>query len=422
MAKKYISKNKSLSAAFSGAENEDRESLEEKIGEHTKNLESAYKDLRVADKLKDEFLATLSHELRNPLNPLIIRIELLREYYSGSTKLRRVTDPIFMESFEVMERQVKTMARLLDDLLDASKIITGNIRIKKERVDLVRLIKNCIEAVEPTSRSKNNFLSFNVPYESLEINGDGVRIEQIFTNLLDNAIKYTPAGGQISLSVEAKNGFVTVKIKDNGIGIAQENLKSIFQIFSQVDKSIDRSYSGLGIGLKLVKTFVELHGGKVKAKSPGLGLGSEFTVTLPKSSNGKIKSKHQVQEERTVRSFKVLIVDDIEDAAISLGKLLERLGHQVRIAFNGPEALETVPVFKPEFIILDLAMPIMDGYEVVRKIRSRKENKDIRIIALTGFGQATDKQTTRDSGFDMHMTKPIDIKELKKIFQAESNN
>ncbi|HEX2474753.1 MAG TPA: GAF domain-containing protein, partial [Lacipirellulaceae bacterium] len=371
-----------------------------------------YAELREADRRKDEFLATLAHELRNPLAPIRNALQIL--------KMQRVDAATGQQVREVMERQVDQLVRLVDDLLDVSRVMRGKVELRKQPVELASVIARGVETAMPLIEVQGHELSVCVPPESLMLDADAVRLAQVIGNLLTNAAKYTESRGRICLSADRDDGHVSLRIRDNGIGIEADMLPHVFDLFVQVDKAAARSQGGLGIGLTLVKNLVEMHGGTVEAKSAGLGKGSEFIVRLPLS---RIKPEKDSADDRNGRphvdscapGHRVLVVDDNEDAANSLAVLLRLKGHQVEVAHHGPAALEIAQNYRPEMIFLDIGMPGMDGYEVARRLREHPDLKDVVLAALTGWGQQEDRRRSAEAGFDHHLVKPPEPKLVETL-------
>jgi PAS domain S-box-containing protein len=367
--------------------------------------------LKEADRRKDEFLALLAHELRNPLAPIRTGVELMR--LAGD-------DPAVVEEVRTtMERQSQQMVRLIDDLLDVSRITRGTLELRKSRVELAAVVESAVETVDPIIRELGHELKIELPKQPIVVEGDPTRLAQVISNLLNNAAKYMPRGGRIDLRAKRERSTVTISVKDAGIGIPAEMLDRIFDMFIQVDGSLERAHGGLGIGLTLVKRLVEMHGGSVEAQSPGENQGSEFTVRLPIV----IELMRQPEESKgqgPMRSGKrrILIVDDNESAAHILGMLLKALGNDVQTAFDAETAIPLAEQFRPDVILLDLGMPKMNGYEAARHIRSQPWGKTMVLAALTGWGQEDDKRRTREAGFDHHFVKPLDPAILQK-FLAE---
>jgi signal transduction histidine kinase/ActR/RegA family two-component response regulator len=361
--------------------------------------------LREADRRKDEFLATLGHELRNPLSPLLTSLHLLKR--SGGSKL------IVSRTVEVMERQVHFLMRLVDDLLEISRITRGVIDVTMQPLDLSAIVSAAIESSRPFVESGRHELTFNVPEEALIVQGDAVRLTQVFANLINNAAKYTDVGGHIWVDVQGQGSDAVVTVRDDGIGIAPEHLSSVFDMFTQVNRSDRRTQGGLGIGLTLVRSLIQVHRGSVVARSEGISLGTTFEVRLP-----IVLDRQPSQEEPgvlgTFPNCRVLVVDDNHDAGDMLGMLLTSLHATVRTVHSGPEALATIDEFDPDVILLDIGMPFMDGYEVARRIRARR-GKSVRLIALTGWGQEEDVRRAERAGFDHHLVKPPDLEKLGKL-------
>jgi PAS domain S-box-containing protein len=365
--------------------------------------------LKEADRRKDEFLAILAHELRNPLAPIRNSLYILR--LSGSN------NPVAERVNEMMERQVNHMVRLVDDLMEVSRITRGRIELRKEPVELETVLRDAMETSRPLIEAAHHQLIFTMPRESFVLQGDPVRLGQVFANLLNNAAKYTEDGGQIRLSVRREDDCVLVSVQDTGSGISTEMLPRIFELFTQVERSAARSQGGLGIGLTLVKTLVEMHGGTVHARSAGRGKGSEFVVSLPLGVKSVLAERKEDKGSAPVR-HRVLVVDDNCDAAESLAMLLQMLGAEVRVVFSGSDALETLRTYNADVVLLDIGMPIMDGYEVARRIRERSELTGITLIALTGWGQDEDRRRSQSAGFDYHLIKPADPKKLETLLTS----
>jgi signal transduction histidine kinase/CheY-like chemotaxis protein len=360
-------------------------------------------ELRDADRRKDEFLATLGHELRNPLSPLLTSLELL--------KVNAPTDPVISRVVAVMQRQANHLVRLVDDLLEVSRITRGLIEVQDEPVDLREVITAAIETSRSVIEVSDHRLTVDVPDEPLGVLGDSVRLTQVFANLLNNAAKYTDPGGTIDLIVRRTRHTVFVSVRDSGIGIEREHLSSVFDMFTQVSRSDRRTQGGLGIGLTLVRSLVELHGGSVTASSEGRGMGSTFEVRLPLVVV-EAPSHHAGPGPKAFDGRRLLVVDDNQDATETLQTLLQSLGATVVAAGNGREALAQFERFAPEAVLLDIGMPGMDGYEVARRIRVLPSGRTTALIALTGWGQQEDIQRCFEAGFDHHLVKPLDIDKL----------
>jgi PAS domain S-box-containing protein len=368
--------------------------------------------LQVADRQKNEFLAMLAHELRNPLAPIRNGVELL--------KMSRTAEPEVQETTRMMERQVVHLVRLVDDLLDVSRIVTGKIHLVKEPVDVNEIVDRAIEEVQPTLDARGHELMLTRPARPIIVEGDIVRLSQVVSNLLSNAAKYTEGPSQIWLTVEPHNNEVLLRVRDPGIGMAADELSRIFNLFEQADSSISRTRGGLGIGLTLVKRIVELHGGSVSATSPGLSQGSEFVVSLP-ASHAASSINHGVPSGRELKRQKgrrILVVDDNVDAATSVAQMLKNWGHEVQTSFNGPDAIEKARTYRPQIVLLDIGMPGMSGYEVAKQLRAEHNLEGLIITALTGYGQAEDRSRSREAGFNHHLTKPPDPKILAALLES----
>ena len=375
---------------------------------HLLRIERSEKALREADRRKDDFLAVLAHELRNPLAPLRNALQILRMTSDQDGAIR---------AGEMMERQVEHMVRLVDDLMEVSRITRGKIDLRREPVDVSQLIRIAVETSRPLIEAAGHKLLVTLPAEPLTIDGDPVRLTQVVSNLLNNSAKYTDAGGQIWLTVAREGSAVAISVRDTGAGIPPEMLPQVFELFTQVDRHSNRSQGGLGIGLTLVRSLVEMHGGSVQARSDGVGRGSEFIVRLPlaapQAAERPSRPKHVPGP--LLSPQRVLVVDDNQDAADSLGALLRLLGAEVHIAYNGHDALTAVASYQPAVVLLDIGMPGMDGYEVVRRIREQPAARDITVIALTGWGLEADRKRTQSAGFDFHLIKPADVNALETL-------
>jgi len=359
--------------------------------------------LREADHRKDEFLATLAHELRNPLAPIRNAVQILRLEESPSPELKFTRD--------VLDRQTQQMSRLLDDLMDVSRIVGNRIDLRTERVDLASVLQAAVETSRPVIDGPGHAFSFMLPFERVHVDADATRLTQVFANLLNNAATYSEPKGRITLSARRDGNEVVVSVRDQGIGIPKEMLPRIFDLFTQVDRSLERSHAGLGIGLTLVKRLVELHGGHITAHSEGAGKGAEFIVRLPVSSapmTQEFRGTSAMEGTDASVPRRVLVVDDNSDAATSLEVMLRMLGHETRTAFDGLVGLEVAAEFLPEVVFLDIGMAKMNGYEVARRLREQPWGKHIVLIAVTGWGQAEDRRRTTEAGFDHHVVKPAD--------------
>ena len=370
-----------------------------------------YRDVQLADQHKNEFLSMLAHELRNPLAPIRNAVHILR--------MRGTEEPQLQSIRDMIDRQVQQLVRLVDDLLDISRITRGKIRLQTEPVDLTTVVARAVETSRPLIEARRHDLHVTLPDESLHVEGDPVRLAQVLGNLLNNAAKYTEEGGRITLAVEQTNGEAVLRVRDTGVGIPPEMLRSVFDLFTQVDRSLDRSQGGLGIGLTLVQRLVEMHGGRVQAYSAGPNQGSEFVVFLPLLGHEPVQ-KASVNGTATAPAgcprCRVLVVDDNADAAESLALLLQFAGHDVRVCHEGAAALAEAETFQPEVVLLDIGLPGMDGYEVARRLRAQPDLDKTLLVALTGYGQAEDLCRSRDAGFDRHLVKPADPEVLAAMF------
>jgi signal transduction histidine kinase/ActR/RegA family two-component response regulator len=370
--------------------------------------ERLYRDAREAHQRKDEFLAMLGHELRNPLAPIVTALELMDLQASNAFARERTT----------IARQVRHVIRLVDDLLDVSRITSGKIQLSKERVEVAEVIAEAVEMASPLLEERFQNLTLSAPATGLPVMADRGRLAQAIANLLTNAAKYTEPGGKIEVTAEAEDSQVLVRVRDSGIGIAPETLPSIFDLFVQEKGSLDRAQGGLGIGLTVVRSLMHLHDGSVEAKSAGLGQGSEFVVRLPlapdQASEPVRHASPQAKPGHGVRR-RVLIVDDNLEAAGMLATLLEAHGHDTSVAGDGPSALAIAPAFKPEVALLDIGLPVMDGYELARRLRGMDGFAATRLVAITGYGQASDRRSSSEAGFDEHLVKPVNVDALIKI-------
>ncbi|HET8948441.1 MAG TPA: ATP-binding protein [Candidatus Polarisedimenticolia bacterium] len=372
----------------------------------TEILAAAQEALHDADRRKNEFLAMLAHELRNPMSPIKNAVSILQ---------RTAEDPASVQAMcGILQRQVGTLVRLVDDLLDVSRITRDRIELRRERVELAPLLRQAVEAVTPLCRAAGHTLEVEIPQEPVFLDADPVRLTQVFTNLLDNACKYMEPGGRIWLAVEQRPGEVVVTVRDAGIGIPAEQLSRIFDMFTQVDTSLERRNTGLGIGLTLVNRLVEMHGGRVEARSAGPGMGSEFVVTLPTA--GPPAARRDAREgERPMKRFRMLVVDDNRDSAESLALLLKLTGHETNTALDGEAAVAAAQQILPDVVLLDIGMPKLNGYDACKRIRSEPWGRDMILIAQTGWGQEDDRRRTEEAGFDGHVVKPVDPDDLMKM-------
>lgn len=372
-----------------------------------------YDALRESDRRKDQFLATLAHELRNPLAPLSNALQIWPMVEDDHAELEQLR--------KLMERQVRQMTRLIDDLLDVSRITRGRIELRKEPMDLATVVQAALESVQPFVQSCNHRLEVNLPDEPVMVSGDPARLVQVFGNLIHNAAKYTGRNGQIWIEARQEKDDAIVKIRDNGPGIPTEMLTEIFGLFTQVDQTLDRSHGGLGIGLTLVQSLVSLHGGSVQAFSDGPGSGCEFVVRLPAEQPQTDSESENLPRSDSLTinlpQHRVLVVDDVEPSAKTLALMLRSLGQETRTEYDGPSALQAVATFKPDVVFLDIAMPGMDGYEVARQLRQDPVADATVLVALTGFGQDEDRRRAFDAGFHFHLVKPTNLDALQQVLR-----
>jgi PAS domain S-box-containing protein len=369
---------------------------------------AAEESLREADRRKNEFLAMLAHELRNPLAPIRNAVQVLR-VAGGDETIQAVSD--------TMERQVNQLVRMVDDLLDLNRISKGKIELRIRRVELASIVNDAVEAVSPICENRGHDLSVTMPDHRIYLDADAARLAQVLGNLLNNACKFTNNGGRITLTAEQEGQHVVMRVRDTGIGIAPDQLSRIFDMFAQVDTSLERSASGLGIGLTLVKNLVEMHGGTVEARSRGIGHGSEFVIRLPISvvtSEPQLPVPTAGKPAATIPR-RILVVDDNRDSARTMAMLLKVTGHQTQVAFDGLEAVAEAESFQPEVVLLDIGLPKLNGYETAVAIRQQPWGKNILLVALTGWGQDDDRQKSKDAGFDAHLVKPVDHSVLTKL-------
>ena len=372
-------------------------------------LREQAEELAEAARRKNEFLAVLAHELRNPLAPIRNALQIIR--------LTGIDEQAVQSASEMMERQVGQMVRLVDDLLDVSRISRGKVELRTGRIELASSIRHAVEAVRSQYKDMNHELTVTLPPQPTYLNADPTRLAQVVGNLLNNACKFTDKGGRISLTVEREGPQAVIRVRDTGVGIAAEQLPHIFDMFMQIDTSLERSVSGLGIGLMLVKNLVEMHDGTVEVHSAGIGHGTEFVVRLPIiiEATNPPPPEPIVSEPTTTSGHRILVVDDNLDAAASLAMLLKLTGNETHTAHDGLEAVEAVANFRPEIVLLDIGLPKLNGYEACRRIREQPWGQNIVIVALTGWGQDEDREKSRDAGFDSHMVKPLDFAALTKL-------
>jgi PAS domain S-box-containing protein len=383
----------------------ERQQAEQAIREQSEQL-------RLNDRRKDEFLAMLAHELRNPLSAV-----------GNAVTVLKMSDEAEHQDFakEVIERQVRQLARLIDDLLDVSRITTGKIRLRRDLVDAGSILRQAVETVRPLMTERNHKLVVDLREQVLPLRADSTRIEQVVVNLLTNAAKYTPNGGEIRLTAWLEDDKILIEVKDNGIGISPEILPEMFHLFAQGERSIARSEGGLGIGLTIVEKLAELHGGSVDASSGGIGLGSTFTVRLPAANNPATPTKaDDLSQSQRQSGSRILVVDDNTDTARGLARLLKLIGNEVRIANDGPSAIQVARELRPDFVLLDIGLPGMDGYQVASVLREDPCCRNALIIAISGYGQAEDRRRSLAAGFDHHLVKPVDFDSLVSLIGSAS--
>jgi signal transduction histidine kinase len=383
--------------------------IRDQLGEMRRSAET----LLEADRRKDEFLAILAHELRNPLAPLRNALETLRlaPHDAATGEFAR----------GIMERQVGQMVRLIDDLLDLSRVSRGKIKLSREMLNLDAIVADALEVCRPAIDAASHALRVSLPEQPVSVHGDRTRLVQVLCNLLSNAAKYTARGGAIDLEVRAGAGEVTIAVADNGVGIPSDMLERVFDMFTQVQHTQERSQGGLGIGLTLVKRLVELHGGRIEAQSAGAGRGSRFVVRLPRATRVAVlpAQPHGRATRRAAAPWRILVADDNRDAADSLAGLLRIGGHDVRTAYDGEDAVALAETFRPQLALLDIGMPRMSGYDAAQAMR-RAAPGELLLVALTGWGQPEDKRRSSAAGFDYHFVKPLDPAALERILAQKA--
>jgi len=369
------------------------------------------RQLQETDRRKDEFLATLAHELRNPLAPIRNALQIMRIKSSDAVAAEQARS--------MMERQLGQMVRIIDDLLDVSRLSRGKLTLRKERIDLATVINGAVDAARPLIEAAGHKLTVALTPEPIYLDADPTRLAQVFSNLLNNAAKYMDRGGRIWLTATKGDTEVVVSVRDAGIGIPAEALASIFEMFTQVDQSLEKSQGGLGIGLMLVKQLVEMHGGSVVAYSEGIGKGARFNVHLPIVSTLHTTGAERLDDEAAARAnaCRILVADDNRDAAESMSLMLRLMGNEVRTVHDGVQAVEEAAAFRPDVVLLDIGMPRLNGYGAARKIRAERWGKAMTLVALTGWGQEDDKRKASDAGFDHHFTKPASLADLDRVIK-----
>jgi signal transduction histidine kinase/CheY-like chemotaxis protein len=381
------------------------------LQQETEERRSAEAALRLADQRKDEFLAMLAHELRNPLAPMVNALGLIASPKADPTITQR--------AYSIIERQLAHMVRLVDDLLDVSRITRGKLVIRKQSVELASVVQSAVDTVRPLIETREHALTVTLPNQPVYLQADPVRLSQVFSNLLNNSAKYTEKGGRINFTATVVGSSVRVVIADDGIGISADSLPKIFQMFAQGDNSAERTQAGLGVGLALARQLIELHSGTIEAESPGLGLGSRFIVTLPVMAALTAQRPASAdlpagQRER----HRILLVDDNVDFAESLELLLSGMGHEVRVAHEAEGALVTAAQFRPDFAFLDIGLPLVNGYELARRMRAQPESAATILIAVSGWGQEQDRRQAEEAGFALHLVKPVELKSIETALES----
>jgi signal transduction histidine kinase len=400
--------------------------LEERVAERTAELEKDLAErkrleqaLVTADRRKDQFLAVLAHELRNPLAPIRTAVDTMW--------LRPLQDETLVQCRDVIGRQVEQLTRLVDDLMDISRITRGNIKLERRPVEIADVVRRAVETHRPLFDARRHQLVVDLPEEPLVVEGDITRLAESLGNLLNNAAKYTEEHGRITVKVEGRGDEVRIAVIDTGLGIPPELLPTVFEMFTQIDHTLHRSQGGLGIGLALVRELIEMHGGRVEGHSDGLGKGSEFIVALPlrpdlaaAAAAARARNlEHARAGALSAAPCRILVVDDNRDAAQSLAAMLRLSGGEVETAHDGVQALRVAERFRPSLVLLDIGMPGMSGFEVARKIRARPWGASVRLVAQTGWGQDEDRQRAREAGFDVHLTKPVDYAALMQLIPGQ---
>ena len=368
------------------------------------------RDIQENDQRRNEFLAMLSHELRNPLAPIRNAVRVLQK--------SDIEHPTLDWALGVVDRQVTHMTRLVDDLLDVARITRGKIQLQWEQVELSDVVASAVETSRPLIESHGHALTVSLPETPVQVRADRARLSQVLSNLLNNAAKYTPDGGRITMLAEKSGGDVVFRVRDTGTGIAPDMLSKVFDLFTQADCAIDRAQGGLGIGLTLVQRIVEMHKGTVQAYSEGPGQGSEFTVRLAISADDAAAEAPAAASTLESPSYRVLVVDDNVDAAESLSMLLRLTGHVTRLSHDGPDAIEAALDFQPDVVLLDIGLPHLDGFQVARRLRDNPATRNCLLVAVSGYGQDEDRAKAKASGFDFHLTKPIDYDDLQRVLAA----
>jgi CheY-like chemotaxis protein len=368
-------------------------------------------EAEVANRAKDQFLAMLSHELRNPLAPMLTALQLMKLRGDQSREQ------------DVLERQVGHLTRLVDDLLDVSRITGGKVELRKQPTEIAEVVARAVELASPLFEQRRQHLKLRVPPRGLAVHVDPDRMAQVISNLLTNAAKYSESGSEIAVVGAREQERVRIRVQDHGVGIAPEMIHSVFDVFVQQPQTLERSKGGLGLGLAIAKSLVELHGGTMTARSEGVGKGSEFSIDLPAVELSELQSDELPRRTITSRppgygQKRILVVDDNEDAVRILRGALELLGYLVEVAYDGPSALSAAEAFQPEVALLDIGLPVMDGYELAERLRGlQNAPRDLRLVAVTGYGQNADRQRSAAAGFEQHLVKPVDLGSLERVIE-----
>jgi len=367
--------------------------------------------LKQDDRQIDEFLAMLAHELRNPLAPIASAIAMLNISNTSD-------NPVVSRACDIVERQTRQLTRIVDDLLDVSRVTRGKVVLQKQPLSIAAMVADAIEISNPLITALNHRMDISLPPNDLFVDGDAARLSQVLANVLNNAARYTEDGGDIWLSVSQTGAEVLISVRDTGIGMPSELLTEIFNIFTQSERSIDRSQGGLGIGLTIARSIIVLHGGRIEARSQGPGHGSEFVIHLPlleQQPSANAQQEISFTTEKTIR--RILVVDDNRDAADGMAMLLDISGHITKTAYDGLEAIAAAESFKPELVLLDIGLPHMDGYAVAKHLRQQASSRDIVLAALTGYGDDDDRRRSREAGFNYHFVKPMEFAILNELLE-----
>lgn len=395
-----------------GQRTEALETANRQLRQETEERKNVGAALRLADQRKDEFLATLAHELRNPLAPMVNALALVASPRADSTVTQR--------AYGIIERQLAHMVRLVDDLLDVSRITRGKLVVRKQTVELAGILQSAVDTVRPLLEARDHELALSLPQQPIYLLADPIRLSQVFSNLLNNSAKYTESGGHISLRANVVGSAVLVVVADDGIGISADTLPGLFKMFKQGDTSAERTQAGLGVGLALARQLIELHGGTIEAQSPGLGRGSAFTVQLPVMAalTSRRGDAPVARTSGSGRRHRILLVDDNVDFAASLALLLQGMGHDVQVAHDATTALSTAAEFSPEFAFLDIGLPLINGYELARRLKTSPACAETVLIAISGWGQEQDRLQAEQAGFALHLVKPVEFNRIQSVLDS----